>query len=113
MGQVKVKSVGIQLALIDDVKKQYDAVQTARSNASSSLKAAESVGSAIALDAKSLRARAEEFLGTYDKFVGMAKGLGVDVPANIANLNTFAKGDLKLADQLTKAGATIQSLAKG
>lgn len=113
MGQIKVKSVEVKLALIDDVKKQYDAVQSARSNASSSLKAADSAGSAIALDAKSLRARAEEFLATYDKFVGMAKGLGVDVPANIANLNTFAKGDLKLADQLTKAGATIQSLAKG
>lgn len=112
MGSIKAKEINIQFAMIDDIKKEYDSVQTARGNASASLNKAQSVASGVLLDAKSLRTKAETFLKNYERFAVTAKTIGLEVPSNVSSLESFAKADLKTSDQLTKAGNTILSASK-
>ena len=101
-----------QLALADNIRKQYDDVMKARQEGYAEVKKASTVGANILTSAKSLRMRAEQFLKDYERFSITAKTAGLEIPANMKGLDAVVKNDLKIADSFSRAGNTIQGLAK-
>lgn len=103
----------IELARIsvDEIRKSYDAVQTARNESTAALRKATEAATAIEASAKSLSSRADLFLKNYEVFMNDVKALGLEIPANLQGLNKVVNDDVKLATKLFKNASSIKSMS--
>lgn len=103
----------IELARIsvDEIRKSYDAVQTARNESTAALRKATEAASAIESSAKSLSSKADLFLKNYEVFMNDVKALGLEIPANLQGLNKVVNEDVKLATKLFKNASSIKSMS--
>jgi hypothetical protein len=103
----------IELARIsvDEIRKSYEAVQTARNESTASLRKATEAATFIESAAKSLSAKSSEFLKNYEVFMNDVKALGLEVPNNLQGLNKIVNEDVKLASKLFKNANAIKSMS--
>jgi hypothetical protein len=108
----ELSSHKIELARIsvDEIKKSYEAVQTARNESTASLRKATEAATSIESSAKSLSVKSGEFLKNYEVFMNDVKALGLEIPANLQGLNKVVNDDVKLSAKLFKSASTIKSL---
>jgi hypothetical protein len=110
--KTELSSQRIELARIsvDEIKKSYEAVQTARNESTASLRKATEAATSIESSAKSLSVKSGEFLKNYEVFMNDVKALGLEIPANLQGLNKVVNDDVKLSAKLFKSASTIKSL---
>ena len=110
--KTELSSQRIELARIsvDEIRKSYEAVQTARNESTASLRKATEAATAIEASAKSLSVKSGEFLKNYEVFMNDVKALGLEIPANLQGLNKIVNDDVKLSAKLFKSASTIKGL---
>jgi hypothetical protein len=110
--KTELNSQRIELARIsvDEIRKSYEAVQTARNESTASLRKATEAATAIEASAKSLSVKSGEFLKNYEVFMNDVKALGLEIPANLQGLNKIVNDDVKLSAKLFKSASTIKGL---
>ena len=110
--KTELNSQRIELARIsvDEIKKSYETVQTARNESTASLRKATEAATAIEASAKSLSVKSGEFLKNYEVFMNDVKALGLEIPANLQGLNKIVNEDVKLSAKLFKSASTIKGL---
>ena len=110
--KTELNSQRIELARIsvDEIKKSYETVQTARNESTASLRKATEAATAIESSAKSLSVKSGEFLKNYEVFMNDVKALGLEIPANLQGLNKIVNEDVKLSAKLFKSASTIKGL---
>lgn len=110
--KTELSSQRIELARIsvDEIRKSYEAVQTARNESTASLRKATEAATAIESSAKSLSVKSNEFLKNYEVFMNDVKALGLEIPANLQGLNKIVNDDVKLSAKLFKSASTIKGL---
>lgn len=110
--KTELSSQRIELARIsvDEIRKSYEAVQTARNESTASLRKATEAATAIEASAKSLSVKSGEFLKNYEVFMNDVKALGLEIPANLQGLNKVVNDDVKLSAKLFKSASTIKGL---
>ena len=110
--KTELNSQRIELARIsvDEIRKSYEAVQTARNESTASLRKATEAATAIESSAKSLSVKSGEFLKNYEVFMNDVKALGLEIPANLQGLNKVVNDDVKLSAKLFKSASTIKGL---
>jgi hypothetical protein len=110
--KTELNSQRIELARIsvDEIRKSYETVQTARNESTASLRKATEAATAIEASAKSLSVKSGEFLKNYEVFMNDVKALGLEIPANLQGLNKIVNDDVKLSAKLFKSASTIKGL---
>ena len=110
--KTELSSQRIELARIsvDEIRKSYEAVQTARNESTASLRKATEAATSIESSAKSLSVKSNEFLKNYEVFMNDVKALGLEIPANLQGLNKVVNDDVKLSAKLFKSASTIKGL---
>lgn len=110
--KTELNSQRIELARIsvDEIRKSYEAVQTARNESTASLRKATEAATSIESSAKSLSVKSNEFLKNYEVFMNDVKALGLEIPANLQGLNKVVNDDVKLSAKLFKSASTIKGL---
>lgn len=110
--KTELNSQRIELARIsvDEIRKSYESVQTARNESTASLRKATEAATAIEASAKSLSVKSGEFLKNYEVFMNDVKALGLEIPANLQGLNKVVNDDVKLSAKLFKSASTIKGL---
>lgn len=110
--KTELNSQRIELARIsvDEIRKSYEAVQTARNESTASLRKATEAATSIESSAKSLSVKSGEFLKNYEVFMNDVKALGLEIPANLQGLNKIVNDDVKLSAKLFKSASTIKGL---
>jgi hypothetical protein len=110
--KTELSSQRIELARIsvDEIRKSYETVQTARNESTASLRKATEAATAIEASAKSLSVKSNEFLKNYEVFMNDVKALGLEIPANLQGLNKVVNDDVKLSAKLFKSASTIKGL---
>ena len=110
--KTELGSHNIELARIsvDEIRKSYEAVQTARNESTASLRKATEAATSIESSAKSLSVKSNEFLKNYEVFMNDVKALGLEIPANLQGLNKIVNDDVKLSAKLFKSASTIKGL---
>ena len=110
--KTELTSQRIELARIsvDEIRKSYEAVQTARNESTASLRKATEAATSIESSAKSLSVKSNEFLKNYEVFMNDVKALGLEIPANLQGLNKIVNDDVKLSAKLFKSASTIKGL---
>lgn len=110
--KTELNSQRIELARIsvDEIRKSYETVQTARNESTASLRKATEAATSIESSAKSLSVKSNEFLKNYEVFMNDVKALGLEIPANLQGLNKIVNEDVKLSAKLFKSASTIKGL---
>ena len=110
--KTELASQRIELARIsvDEIRKSYETVQTARNESTASLRKATEAATSIESSAKSLSVKSNEFLKNYEVFMNDVKALGLEIPANLQGLNKIVNEDVKLSAKLFKSASTIKGL---
>ena len=108
----QTKKVNVEFVLVDDLKKQYEDVKSARFSINDALKKANDASLAVGQSGKSLSVKADAFLQNFKQFEGQAKALGLDTPSDLKTLALAVKGDVKTAQSAIKAGNSIANAIK-
>jgi|APGre2960657404_1045060.scaffolds.fasta_scaffold384434_1 hypothetical protein len=102
---VKLESQEVELAMfksIDEIKKMYNETKAVRDGISAIKSKVAQLVTALNVDGKSLNVKSSAFQTEIAKTIAEAKVLGLEVPADVKNLQNFAKDFPKVAQNAFK-----------
>jgi hypothetical protein len=105
---VELSKVEIELKGVKELQEMYAKLQEIANTANASRRLAEQAATALANDGKSLRMRTDEFTKAFTQFENDAKAMGLEMPNNIKQLKSFAKGYSDQSGKMLKAASTIE-----
>lgn len=107
---VELSSEKVELATAQELRDMYGKLKETSSTNVEITKLLQDASNKLANNGKSLRMQAEAFMKEVAKFENDAKALGLDVPKDIKDLKSFAKGFTDLSSKMLKSAADVDKV---
>lgn len=107
---VELSSEKVELATAQELRDMYGKLKDTSSTNVETTKLLQDASNKLANNGKSLRMQAEAFMKEVAKFENDAKALGLDVPKDIKDLKSFAKGFTDLSSKMLKSAADVDKV---